>query len=405
MPLYFGSLYWPYSLPRPNRYPELQADVGARAVVIGGGMSGLLCGYVLSASGIETVLIEQGQVASGSTLANTGLLQYANDTMLSEFALTLGESDAAQFYRACKRAAEKIADIAERLPRDVAFKRRNSLYYASSDRDTDALAGEYEMLTRNGFDAEWWDGDRIAAHFPFRKSAAIVTRGDAEVNPYLFVHALAEEAVKQGLRLYERTKMLSVQPSERGYVVRTGGGSIETEHVVYAVGYVPEVTERRWAGARLNRSYAIATNPLPSLADWHERMLIWETARPYLYLRTTEDNRIIIGGLDENVRQPVLTETDLRARSLRLLSELRALFPGLSPEIRYEWNATFGESADGLPWIGEDPERPGQHYCLGYGGNGTIYCCMGADIIRDRILGVPNPIARLVRPDHGASAQ
>ena len=28
--------------------------------------------------------------------------------------------------------------------------------------------------------------------------------------------------------------------------------------------------------------------------------LIWETARPYIYMRTTVDNRIIIGGLDED---------------------------------------------------------------------------------------------------------
>ncbi|OXS56161.1 hypothetical protein B1A99_20535 [Cohnella sp. CIP 111063] len=404
MSLYFGSLYWPNSLAQPVSYPELRGDINARVVVIGGGMSGVLCGYVLAAGGIETALIEQQRIASGSTSANTGLLQYSNDTMLSEFARTLGEADAVRFYRACKHAAEKIADIAEKLPRDVGFKRRSSLYYASKDGDADALREEYETLSRNGFDAEWWDEERIAAHFPFRKAAAIVTRGDAELNPYLFVHALAEEAVKQGLRPYEHTKMLDVRPAERGYVVRTDNGSIEAEHVVYAVGYAPETAGGRWVKARLKRSYAIVTNPLPSLAEWNERMLIWETDRPYLYARTTGDNRIIIGGLDENVRQPLLSEQELRAHSMRLLSELRQLFPGYSPEIRWEWNATFGESADGLPWLGEDPERPGQHYCLGYGGNGTIYSCMGAEIIRDRILGLPNPIGRIVRPDRAVAA-
>ncbi|MFK4390705.1 hypothetical protein ABH916_002633 [Peribacillus frigoritolerans] len=29
-------------------------------------------------------------------------------------------------------------------------------------------------------------------------------------------------------------------------------------------------------------------------------MMIWETARPYLYARKTPGNRIIIGGLDES---------------------------------------------------------------------------------------------------------
>jgi len=405
MSLHYGSLFWPKSVPEPARFPELRDHLRKRAVIVGGGMSGTVCGYVLAANGIETVLIEQQRIGSGSTSANTGLLQYANDKMLSDFILTLGETDAVLFYRACKQAAEKIGDIAENLPRDAEFKRRSSLYYASGPQDEHTLLKEYEMLAKHGFDAEWWDGNRIAEHFPFRRSAAIVTRGDAEVNPYVFVLALAEVAAKSGLEIYEGTKLLSVRPSNDGYVVETGGGRIETEHVIYAVGYTPETAGGRWLKTKLYRSYAIVTAPLPSLAQWHERFLIWETARPYLYLRTTGDNRIIVGGLDENVRQPVSSEKELRARSMRLLSELHRLFPDFSSEIRYEWNATFGESADGLPWIGEDPDRPGQHYCLGYGGNGAIYSYLGAEILRDRILGLPNPIARIVRPDRELSAE
>ncbi|MFC4600215.1 NAD(P)/FAD-dependent oxidoreductase [Cohnella hongkongensis] len=399
MPLYFGSLFWTNSLPEPARYPELGERRRARAVIIGGGVSGVLCGYLLARSGIETDLIEQRRIASGSTAANAGLLQFANDEMLSELAVKLGEEDAVRFYRACRHAAERVNDIAERLPRNVGFRRRSSLYYASDSGDAAPLRREYEMLARHGFDADWWEADRIANNFPFRRSAAIVTRGDAEVNPYLFVHALAEQAVRSGLHVYEQTKMLSVEPVGRRYIVQTDRGAIEAEHVVYAVGYAPEAAGGRGAKALLHRSYAIVTDPLPSLADWHERFLLWETARPYLYLRTTEDNRVIVGGLDENVRQPLLSKQELRARSMKLLSGLRGLFPGYSPEIRYEWNATFGESPDGLPWLGEDPDRPGLHYCLGYGGNGTIYSYLGAEMIRDRILGVPNPVARIVRPN------
>jgi len=402
--LHFGSLYWPETYPHPDRFPSLNGSDKSRVVIVGGGMSGISCGYTLAKAGLEPVLIEQGRIAGGSTSANTGLLQYANDTMLSEFADRIGEKSAALFYRACLHASEKLCDIADSLRRNTDFKRRGSLYYASSSEDVPALRKEYETLTRNGFAAEWWEEERIAKSFPFRKSAAIATRGDAEVNPFLFVHAMAEEAVRSGLKIYENTAMLGVGKRANGYVVKTSSGEIETDHIVYAVGYAPEAAGGRWVKAKLNRSYAIVTEPLPSLADWGERFLLWETARPYLYLRTTADNRIVAGGLDENVRLPVLNERELRTRSMRLRSELRLLFPDLSPEIRYEWCATFGESADGLPWIGEDPDRPGQHYCLGYGGNGTIYSLLGAEIIRDRILGDEHPIAPIVKPDRKVSS-
>lgn len=405
MPLHFGSLFWPNSYREPVSYPELSGRLGKSVVIIGGGMSGVVCGFELSSSGIDTVLIEQQRIGTGSTSANTGLLQYSNDKMLSELIRAIGETDAALFYRACKHASEKLCDIAESLPRDTEFKRRSSLYYASTPRDKETLRKEYDTLDKHGFDADWWEEEQIAEHFPFRRSAAIVTRGDAEVNPYLFVHAMAEEAVMRGLEIYEGTKMLRVEPNGDGYTIVTSAGRIEAEHVVYAVGYTPEAAGGRWPRTKLHRSYAIVTDPLPSLADWHERFLLWETARPYLYLRTTNDNRVVIGGLDENLRQPVSSKQELRAHSMRLLAELRRLFPAYSPEIRYEWNATFGESADGLPWIGEDPDRPGQHYCLGYGGNGTIYSCLAAEIIRDRILGIPNAVAPIVKPDRAVAAE
>ncbi|WP_052475994.1 NAD(P)/FAD-dependent oxidoreductase [Cohnella kolymensis] len=362
-------------------------------------MSGAACGYMLSRSGIPAVLIDQGRIASGSTLANTGLLQYSNDLTLTDMAEQLGEADAVSFYRACKHAAERLADIAENLNRDVQFKRRCSLYYTTTPDDLDMLRREYEMLHTHGFDAEWWDESKIKAHFPFSRAGAIVTRGDAEVNPFRFVHAMAEDACQHGLRIYENTSMLSVEPSATGYRVVTQQGQIETEHVIYATGYVPETAGGRWIRPKLTRSYVIVTDPIDSLSEWHERFMLWETARPYLYIRTTHDNRIVAGGLDEDLREPLLSEDHLHNRSMRLLADLHALFPSFSPQIRYQWCATFGESADGLPWLGEDPDRRNQHYCLGYGGNGTIYSMLGAHIIRDRLLGVDNPAAALVRPD------
>jgi hypothetical protein len=41
----------------------------------------------------------------------------------------------------------------------------------------------------------------------------------------------------------------------------------------------------------------MCTKPLDNL--WPDEAMIWETMKPYLYIRTTKDNRIIAGGLDE----------------------------------------------------------------------------------------------------------
>ncbi|WP_027085689.1 NAD(P)/FAD-dependent oxidoreductase [Cohnella panacarvi] len=403
MSLHFGTLYWPETCAKPASYAALNEDVKTRVAIVGGGMSGVACGYELARSGMEAVLIEQGRIAGGSSAANSGIVQFMSDRMLGDFIGTLGERDAVTLYRACLQAVERLLAISERLPRGAQARRRCSLYYASTPEEAAPLRQEYELLRRHGFGADWWDASMIAERFPFRKDAAILTHGDAEFNPYLFVLALAEEAVKLGLSVYEHTALKSVHHAPAGsgarFVVETSGGTIEADHIVYAVGYTPEQAGGRWIRARTCRTYAIVTDPLASLTGWHERCLLWETARPYLYARTTPDNRLVVGGLDENLRLPVLTAKELRAHSLRLLSEMNKLFPQWKPEIRYEWCGSFCESADGLPWIGEDPDRPGQHYLLGYGGNGAVYSMLGANVIRDNLTGNDHPASTIVRPD------
>ena len=104
------------------------------------------------------------------------------------------------------------------------------------------------MLIKHGFSAHWWDEARIADRFPLRAPAAIVTSGDAEINPFRFVHAMAEDAKAHGLQIYEKTSMQSIEKDGvGGYRIVTGeGGEILCAELVYAVGYAPEQTRGRW---------------------------------------------------------------------------------------------------------------------------------------------------------------
>jgi glycine/D-amino acid oxidase-like deaminating enzyme len=57
----------------------------------------------------------------------------------------------------------------------------------------------------------------------------------------------------------------------------------------------------------------------------------------------------------------------------------------------------FGESDDGLPFIGAcgDGGLPRAYYAVGYGGNGITFSLIAAHIIRDSFLNRDNPSARL----------
>ena len=82
-----------------------------------------------------------------------------------------------------------------------------------------------------------------------------------------------------------------------------------------------------------------------------------------------------------------------------LLEKLQELIPNETFHAPYRYCASFGESNDNLPFIGQHPMKENHYYLLGYGGNGTVYSMLGAEILADLIMGRKNDDARLVTLD------
>lgn len=398
--LHSGRLFWPITWEQYRSYPALAEGLQVQVAIIGGGMSGTMCAYVLEKSGISTAVFERDTIAGGSTSANTGLLQFSNDIMLCDLIDQIGRQSAVRFYAACVEAVQQLGRIAGELAFNPHYVPRRSLYYASSEQDLPKLRKEYETLRQNGFDVSFWDADTIAKHFPFRRPGAIITNGDAEVNPFRFVHGVADAAAARGARIYEHTDVASHERAADGthYLTTSDGHVIKAEKVIYAIGYEPEELRGQLIKPVMNRSFAAVTavQEKHKLLHWHDQMFIWETARPYLYMRTTLDGRVIIGGLDERFEHPVEGERERGKRINKLHDKLTAHFPMLDAPFEYEWSATFGESVDNLPFVGEDPAQPGVYYCLGYGGNGTIYSMIACNVLHDLIKEGHHPLADIV---------
>jgi glycine/D-amino acid oxidase-like deaminating enzyme len=113
--------------------------------------------------------------------------------------------------------------------------------------------------------------------------------------------------------------------------------------------------------------------------------VIWDTADPYIYLRTTPDRRIIMGGYDEPFRDPGKRDQLLTTKAALLQRRFRQLFPRIPFELATAWAGTFGKTNDGLPFIGEYPGIPRTWFALGYGGNGITYSVIAAQLLRDRL--------------------
>jgi glycine/D-amino acid oxidase-like deaminating enzyme len=75
-------------------------------------------------------------------------------------------------------------------------------------------------------------------------------------------------------------------------------------------------------------------------------------------MRTTFDNRIIIGGLDESTMYPETRDSKIPNKKEKLIEEFNKLFPSIEVKSEYYLGAFYGGMHDGLPIIGEYEEFP-----------------------------------------------
>ena len=144
-------------------------------------------------------------------------------------------------------------------------------------------------------------------------------------------------------------------------------------------------------------SYAMVTEPVGAGLGWLARTLVWESARPYLYMRSTTDGRLLMGGEDDRVDLPARRDRAVLGKSRRIIRKVRKLLPELDIEESFAWAGTFAETDDGLPFFGPHAQHgPRVHFAMAYGGNGIAYSMIGAELIRRRILRQAHPLMRFL---------
>lgn len=391
MNLQSGKFYWPTTSDVYSSYPPLEDNIECDVLIIGGGSSGAQCAYYLRDKGLDVVVIDKGKIGHGSTSSNTALLQYLGDKMFYQLINSFGETTATNHTKLCSAAIDEIEKICGSLDIKTDFKRRDSLYYASNEEDLPNLQKEFDYLKKHEFDVDFLTSNEISDLYPFTKTGAIYTRNDGEINPYKFTTGLIKKANDEGVRIYEETEV-NGKKIEKNYTLfhTKNKNTIKARHVIIAAGY--ECQEfKKDKNVMFVSSYAVVTNPVKDLSSWYNKTLIWETARPYIYMRTTADNRIIIGGLDENTTDPKKRDTMLIHKKQQLIEDFNKLFPDIKVKPDFYLGAIYGGIHDGMPIIGIYDELPNWYFLMAYGDNGMIYSTVLSKIITELITKGSSP--------------
>ncbi len=396
MDLKSGYPFWAIKNGLMHAFPQLHEDLRCDVAVIGGGISGALIANELASHGHDVVVVEERDIGWGSSAASTALLQYEIDTPLIDLAKRYGEDDAALAYRACADAIHQLKALADDI-RDVDFAMMRSLYYASFRHHVPEVKEEMALRQKHGFEVSWLEGDALLDQYGIRAPGAILSQLAARIDPYRTAYRVLARLEKRGTAVFDRTRVEHLQTSPRGVTLHTTQGArIQAGHAVFAAGYASQ----HWLDQHVanNRSsYAFITDPLDKekLGALAETM-VWESARPYLYMRSTGDGRLLVGGEDDAIDIPSRRDARVDKKARTLVQKVAKAIPHLELTPAFAWAGTFAETEDGLPFFGTHEQHgPRVQFAMGYGGNGITYSMLGAGLIRALIERRKHPLAAL----------
>jgi glycine/D-amino acid oxidase-like deaminating enzyme len=300
----------------------------------------------------------------------------------------VGEQNALLAYQCCLKAISDIEKVFKKVRTNPDFQRVPSVFYASNKTGQQIIEKEYEIRKKHGLPVTLLSDKEIKKKFGFEAPCALMNEKSAQIDAYkASVTLLDYHMLKHKLKIYTHTQVTACKKKNSGFELSTDRGhKITCKHVVIAAGFeagqfLPEIV------MKLTSTYAIISEPVAPEYLWEGRSLIWETKDPYIYIRTTQNNRIIVGGEDEEFQDPVKRDDLLRDKISRLEKKFRKLFPSIPFKTDMAWCGTFSSTEDGLPYIGEWPGKTGMHFALGYGGNGITFSMNAAQMIRNTITG------------------
>jgi gamma-glutamylputrescine oxidase len=376
-------------------FPSLEADAAADVAVIGAGVSGCACALRLAELGLQAILLEASQVASGASGRNGGFGSAGTGLELPDAAELIGEPAAVTLQRMTEAALDDMLALAAEQAEASTVRRTGSLWLAGPDEAV-TLRGVTAALAAAGVDcrqAPELVPPPMRPHYP----AATVFPGNCELVPSRWVRALAGAAAGRGARVYERSPAVAIERKGSGWSVTTPAAAVRAQTVVVALdGLLPQLLPELRGIVYPVRGQMLATEPI---ADTVVSMPT-HSDHGFFYSRPAADGRLVIGGGRWADLEAEYTDEERPTRPVQLAIErYMADRMGLaSVRVTHRWAGIMGFSADLLPVVGELPGRAGLHALGGYSGVGNVQGFACGRMLADLLAGGSHPLAAALSP-------
>ena len=381
--------------PETRAEPELTVDVETDVCIVGAGIAGMTTGYLLSREGQRVVVLDDGPVAGGETCRTTAHLVNAPDAWFTEVEKLHGKRAAQVAAESHTAAIDLIEETVQREKIRCSFQRLDGYLYTEPGESAETLEKELEAAREAGLrDVELVERVPIES---FQTGTALRFPRQGQFHVLEYIKGLARSIESNGGRIYGRTHADEIEglTDTSGRVKTSSGATVRARAIVVATNspvndrlviHTKQAPYRTYViGARVGR-------------DSVPRLLLWDTADPYHYVRvqpvTRSHDMLIVGGEDHKTGQA----DDITHRYRRLEKWTRERFPSAG-KIEFRWSGQVMEPVDGLAFIGPNPLDKGSIFiATGFSGTGMTYGTISGMLLSDLIQGRDNEWAKVYDP-------
>lgn len=349
-------------------FGPLEADTATDVLIIGGGLAGLLCGYMLAKAGVNYLLIEADRICSGVTGNTTAKITSQHALLYHRLVSQFGIEKARMYYEANQEALKEYRELAKAIPCD--FEVQNSFVYATDG--TTELEKEMRALEQIGAHGVFVD----ALPLPMAVKGAICLPEQAQFHPLKFAAGIAAK-----LNICEHTRAIAFD--KHGVV--TDKGRINASKIIVAT-HFPIFNKHGSYFLKLyqHRSYVLGLEGCPRLDGMYV-----DACKTGFSFRSYGDLLLLGGGSHRTGKQ---------GGNWQVLTQFaKQHYPGAKE--KYRWATQDCMSLDGVPYIGQYSARtPNLLVAAGFNKWGMTSSMVAAKILSDMVQGRENPYEAVFSP-------
>gem|GEM_PF-1533245 len=324
------ACFWLDDAAAPPPEPPLSGDVRADLAVVGAGFTGLWTALLAKQRdpGVEVVVLEAEQTGWAASGRNGGFCE-ASLTHGEENGRRLFPGSHARLEELGNENLEAIEHFVSTSGVDCGWERAGTITVATEPWHLAELRGEGEPP------AGWLGREELLAEVnsPTYLGGVWDRDGGALVNPARLAWGLRAACLEAGVRLFERSPVLSVRRSRAGggrapqpVELVTPGGRCRAERVALGTNAFRSHLARVRYRVVPVYDHVLVTEPLTRAqldeVGWRNRQGVADAGNRFHYYRLTPDDRILWGGFDAvyHYGRKVTPAFDQRAATFRTLA-------------------------------------------------------------------------------------